>query len=409
MKNLKKCRVCNSENFTIVLKLKDTPLEDEFLKRKIYQPTFPLELAICNECFYVFLPYVVSPNLSYKDYMYESSVTVGLNNHYDEYAKEIVEPKNVSPKSLAIDIGSNDGSMLKSLQKQKLRAIGVEPAKEISKHANDKNLHTINDFFSLELAHKIIKKEGKASIITANYMFANIDNLDDFILGIKTLLNVDGCFCIQTGYHPLQFSKNMFDYIYHEHFSYFTLSNLTFLLNKYDLMIVDASLTEPKGGSLRVIAKHKEKKYIPSKSLIDLLLKEESNNFNSHNFFYSLENNINEEKVRLVTTLEKIKKKNFKIVGLGASHSTTTLIYHFEIQRFLDFLIDDNEKKHNTYSPGFHIKVYDKKYLEIHDIKYLIILAWQHEQTIIKKYEKFLQKGGTILIPLPKFKIIKLI
>ena len=134
-----------------------------------------------------------------------------------------------------------------------------------------------------------------------------------------------------------------------------------------------------------------------------------NNNFNSHNFFYSLENNINEEKVRLVTTLEKIKKKNFKIVGLGASHSTTTLIYYFEIQRFLDFLIDDNEKKHNTYSPGFHIKVYDKKYLEIHDIKYLIILAWQHEQTIIKKYEKFLQKGGTILIPLPKFKIIKLI
>ena len=165
MKNLKKCRVCNSENFTIVLKLKDTPLEDEFLKRKIYQPTFPLELAICNECFYVFLPYVVSPNLSYKDYMYESSVTVGLNNHYDEYAKEIVQSNNISPKSLAIDIGSNDGSMLRSFHKQKLRALGIEPAKEISKQANDKNLRTINDFFSLELAHKIFKKEGKASII----------------------------------------------------------------------------------------------------------------------------------------------------------------------------------------------------------------------------------------------------
>tara|TARA_X000000950_G_scaffold181320_1_gene219876 strand:- start:6923 stop:8152 length:1230 start_codon:yes stop_codon:yes gene_type:complete len=409
LKNLKKCRVCNSENFTIVLKLKDTPLEDEFLKRKIYQPTFPLELAICNECFYAFLTYVVSPDLSYKNYMYESSVTVGLNNHYDGYAKAIVENNNISPKSLAIDIGSNDGSMLRSFQKQKLRILGIEPAKEISRHANDKNLYTINDFFSLKLANKIVKEEGKASIITANYMFANIDNLDDFMQGINTLLNVDGCFCIQTGYHPLQFSKNMFDYIYHEHFSYFTLSSLTFLLNKYGLMIVDASITEPKGGSLRVIVKHKDKKYTQSKSLIDLLSKEENNNFNSAKVFYSLENNINEQKVRLITELEKIKKKNFKIAAIGASHSTTTLIYHFEIQRFLDFLIDDNEKKHNTYSPGNHIKVFNKNHLKSQNIKYLVILAWQHQETIINKYRQFLESDVTVIIPLPKFKVMKFI
>ena len=409
MKNLKKCRVCNSENFTIVLKLKDTPLEDQFLKKKIYQPTFPLELAICNECFYVFLPYVVSPDLSYKDYMYESSVTVGLNNHYDDYAKEIFVTNNISPKSLAIDIGSNDGSMLKSFQKQNLRILGIEPAKEISRHANDRNLYTINDFFSLELAHKIVKKEGRASIITANYMFANIDNLNDFMMGVKILLDTDGCFCIQTGYHPLQFSKNMFDYIYHEHFSYFTLSNLTFLLRKYDLMIVDATLTKPKGGSLRIIVKHNDEKKTQSKSLIDLLAKEGNNNFNSHNFFYSLEKNINEQKAHLIKELEKIKKNNSKIAGIGASHSTTTLIYHFEIKRFVDFLIDDNEKKHNTFSPGNHIKVFDKNYLKSQNIKYLIILAWQHQETIINKYKQFLEKDVTIIIPLPKFKVIKFI
>lgn len=412
MKNLKKldcCRICKSENYQTVLKLNDTPLEDEFLKRKIPQDTYPLELAICNDCFYVFLPHVVSPDISYKNYIYESSVTIGLKNHYYNYAREIVESNNISSNSLAIDIGSNDGSMLRALEKQNLKVVGIEPAKNLSDYANKNKLKTINSFFNYELAKKIVQNEGKASLITANYMFANIDNLDDFLSGVKKLLDINGVFCIQTGYHPLQFSKNMFDYIYHEHFSYFTLSTLAFLLNIHNLQIIDASLICPKGGSLRVIIKHKEiDKLSISNEFKNLLSEEKNKYYNNPIFFESLEKRINKEKNKLLSKLKKLKEQNFKLAGIGASHSTTTLLYHFNISKYIDFIVDDNEKKHNTFSPGYHIEVFDKNRLNTEKIKYLIVLAWQHQETIIKKYKQFLPIDVIFIVPLPKFKVIKL-
>ena len=141
MKNitiLDKCRVCGLTNFEIVLILKDTPLEDQFLKERIKQPSFPLEVAMCKGCCYVFLLHEVSPDISYEEYIYESSITIGLEDHYDQYAKELVSENNIRINSLAIDIGSNDGSMLKAFERQKLKALGIEPAKNISNFANQK-------------------------------------------------------------------------------------------------------------------------------------------------------------------------------------------------------------------------------------------------------------------------------
>jgi hypothetical protein len=404
---LDKCRVCGLTNFEIVLILKDTPLEDQFLKERIKQPSFPLEVAMCKGCCYVFLLHEVSPDISYEEYIYESSITIGLEDHYDQYAKELVSENNIRINSLAIDIGSNDGSMLKAFERQKLKALGIEPAKNISNFANQKKLRTINSFFNLELANKIVSSEGKASLITANYMFANVDNLHDFILGIKVLLEEDGIFCIQTGYHPLQFLKNMFDYIYHEHFSYFTLYSLSVLFKKFDMEIVNATTVKPKGGSIRLVIKNIIKNQKKTESLKNLILNEKQNNYNSNEIFFLLNKNIKKEKQKLITQLNHFKKQNIKIAAIGASHSTTTLIYYFELYDYFEFIIDDNPKKHNTYSPGLHIKVLDNTHVKKENINCLVVLAWQHQEVIIKKYTNFIKNNGLLIIPLPKFKIIK--
>ena len=256
LKELNTCRICGSTDFKTVLKLEKTPLEDQFLLEKRPQSTYPLEVAMCKDCSYTFLLHVIDLDTSYDEYIYESSVTVGLEKHYETYAGEIIEQFGVSKKSLVVDLGSNDGSMLRAFLKKKMRIVGVEPAKQISMYANQQKLKTLNCFFSTDIANKIVREDGQASIITANYMFANIDNLQDFIAGVKVLLKDDGIFVIQTGYHPHQFSKNMFDYIYHEHFSYFTVFTLTYLFKNAGLEIVDAKITEPKGGSIRVIIKN---------------------------------------------------------------------------------------------------------------------------------------------------------
>ena len=238
-------------------------------------------------------------------------------------------------------------------------------------------------------------------------MFANIHNLQNFLSGVKLLLDNDGIFIIQTGYHPYQFSKNMFDYIYHEHFSYFTLKTLSYLLNDFELEIVDAKILKPKGGSIRVFVKNKSIKNLQSDRLKNLIYEEKKHKYNSHHIFTLLNENISKERDKLITQLEVLKKDNITIAGIGASHSTTTLIFHFQMYRYIDFLIDDNPKKHNTYSPGLHIKVFKKNYLINKKIRHIVILAWQHQDTIITKYKSFLNREGTIFVPLPKFKVIK--
>ena len=407
LKILKKCRICNSVNFKVFLKLTDTPLEDQFLYNQVKQPSYPLEVAMCKNCFYVFLPHVISPEISYDEYIYESAVTIGLEKHYETYAQEIVKKFKITSNSLAIDIGSNDGSMLRAFQKEHMKILGVEPAKQIANFANQKKLNTINSFFSLELANKIVLKEGKASIITANYMFANIDDLEDFILGVKVLLDDDGIFIIQTGYHPVQFSKNLFDYIYHEHFSYFTIHSLTTLFKKFNLEIVDAKIINPKGGSIRIAINKIKNNNNKSFALKKIILDEEKHNYNSSYILTLLNKNINKEKDKLITQLKIFKEKNIKIAGIGASHSTTTLIYHFELQNYIEFLVDDNIKKHNTYSPGLHIKVFDSSYLKESNIQCLLILGWQHQEIIIKKFKPFLQDNRFFIVPLPQFRIVK--
>ena len=407
LKILNKCRVCSLSNFQIILDLNHTPIEDQYLKVKKQQDCYPLQVSMCLDCKYVFLKHVISPQASYDTYTYESSITVGLNNHYKLYAETLVKKYKFNKKSFAVDIGSNDGSMLSSFKDLGLKILGVEPASNISELANTKQLTTLNSFFSNDVALKIKKEFQSADIITANYMFANVDNFDDFLTGVKNLLKVDGVFVIETGYHPIQFSLNMFDYIYHEHFSYFTIKTLNTLLERFDLSIVDAQIFSQKGGALRVVVKHKNSNNKCSNNLKRLILEENQKNYNSIELFKSLQKRILNEKNKLINQLELIKKNNVPIVGFGASHSTTTLLYYFELNKYIDFIIDDNPKKNGTFSPGYHIPVFDSSEALKQNVNQILILAWQHQDNIIKKHKKTIFDKGSFIVPLPNFKVIK--
>ena len=407
LKILNECRICQSSNIDVVLDLNDTPLEDQYLKTKIIQPCYPLKVLMCLDCNYVFLKHVISPKESYDTYIYESSITIGLKNHYKNYAENLLIKYKINKKSLALDIGSNDGSMLSAFKDQGLQVLGVEPATAIAKLANEKKLPTLNCFFSNEVAEKIKKKYSCADIVTANYMFANIDNIFDFLSGVKNILKENGIFVIETGYHPLQFSLNMFDYIYHEHFSYFTLKTLKILLKKFDLTIVDAEVFSQKGGSLRVTIKHKNINNKVSQNLKKLIKKEEIKDYNSTKIFKDLQNRILKEKDKLISQLELIKNKNIPIIGFGASHSTTTLMYFFKIHKYIDFIIDDNPKKTGTFSPGYHIPVFDTTEALKKNICHIVILAWQHQESIMKTHKKLILNNGLFIVPLPHFKKIE--
>ncbi len=402
------CRICKSDNIETILELNDTPLEDQFvdeLHKHIEQKTFSLELAICKNCGYTHLPYIINPEVSYVDYLYKSSVTPGLRAHYDKYAKNIVDKYNINKKSLVVDLGSNDGSMLASFKKQDMSVVGVEPASSISDYANQSGIKTINDYFSSKVALEILADYGKASVVTANYMFANIDDIVAFTQLVESLMSDSGIFVVQTGYHPEQYKKKMFDYIYHEHFSYFTVGVLSYLFKKSNLEIIDVQKNKQKGGSVRVVVQKNNGFHKVNLSVGRMIKDEIEDGFYNIEMYRKFSKSLQEIKIELTRLLQGIKDKGYSIVAFGASHSTTTLIYHFELGSYIDYIVDDNKAKHGLYSPGLHLPVFDTEKMYTDKPDYALILAWQHSKTILYKHNKFIHNGGKFIIPLPEVEV----
>lgn len=405
---LEPCRICHSENIKEVFELKPTPPGDLFLPKEkldLSSEKYPLTLAICLNCGYLHLPYVLDPDISYGNYVYETKITVGLSKHYLEYAKEVVAFGEITQASFVVDLGSNDGTMLNAFRECGMKVLGVEPS-DISEFASQNQLETINDYFSNHVADSIIEKYGNASVITANYMYANIDNVIDFTINVKKLLDDDGLFVIQTGYHPEQMKINMFDYIYHEHFSYFTVKVLKQLLANCGLELINVSEQTPKGGSIRAIAQHSGGRWDVEENVQSYIRKEETAKLHDLETYIHFSKNINSLKKELVVLLKQIHSNGHNIVGYGASHSTTTLLYHFELGEYLDFLVDDNPAKHGLYSPGYHLPVYSSEKLNENKPEYVLLLGWQHQDTIINRNKRFLDEGGKFIVPLPELKVL---
>ena len=401
------CRVCSSDRITMVVKLKDTPLEDQFLKKPVAQPVFPLELALCEDCGYVFLQHVVDPRASYTDYMYVSGVTSGLRDHYDQYAKNIVEQFHLQPGSKIVDLGSNDGSMLASFKRLGMKVLGVEPASQTAAIANANGLTTINDFFTTEVAARIREEHGLVQVITANYMYANVDDVIGLTISVANLIAPDGIFIVQTGYHPEQMKMNMFDYIYHEHFSYFTVDVLKKVFIRCGLELIDVVKTEPKGGSIRVVGQIKNGSKPVSSSVKRIIDEEYLSGIRDPEIYRRFAQQLDDIKGELHDYLTACRAKGEKIVGFGASHSTTTLLHHFELAQYLEYLVDDNELKHGTVSPNYHLSVHPTSRLYEDNPDHVLVLAWQHRKSILERHFGLLDKGINVLFPLPHFSVKK--
>jgi len=198
----------------------------------------------------------------------------------------------------------------------------------------------------------------------------------------------------------------MFDYIYHEHFSYFSVKVLRDLLDKCGLELIHAEKHNIKGGSIRVIAQHKGAERKTEKVVNKIIEEEHINNIHNSETYLEFSKNINYHKEVLLKFLKDIHKQNKRVVGFGASHSTTTLIHHFGISKFIEYIVDDNAIKHGLFSPGDHKEVYPASKLLKDKPDYVLILAWQHQNSVIIRCEKFRDLGGKLIVPLPKLKII---
>ncbi|EMM85433.1 methionine biosynthesis protein MetW-like protein [Leptospira santarosai str. 2000027870] len=394
----KDCRLCKSADLIKVLPLAPTALCDAYLKKKKDQEIYPLDLFQCKNCGFVQIECVVDPEIIYRDYIYVTTSSSGLSSHFESYAKDVFENLNLKPNNLVMDIGSNDGTLLSYFKRKNVKVLGVEPSIKTAEEATRRGIETLPEFFNIDLAKKIKEKFGSADLITINNLFANIDDLHSFVEGLEFLLSPQGVVVIESSYLGDMVDNMVFDFIYHEHLSYFSILPLIKFFDSFDMSLIHLQHVGTKGGSFRYYWARKDSLHVVSSDVEKFVRIEKEKNI-TELYFKNYESKIIEVKTTLIKELEKFKEK--KIVGYGASATSTTLIYHFGLEKFLDYLVDDNPGKIDTYSPGLHIPVKNPSVLDLEDNTVLVILAWRYFDLIKSKLKN---QKLTLICPLPEFR-----
>ena len=400
------CRLCHSRNLELVLKLTPTPLADSYLRTKEVQPVFPLDLYLCRECGFAQLLDVVQPQHIYLDYIYETVSSLGLVEHFDNYAAEVLGRIQPPPGALVIDVGSNDGTLLKSYQKRGMKVLGVDPAREIAARATAAGVETLAEFLTVPVARRIRQERGPAAIVSANNVIANIDDLYEIAAAIRELLAPDGVFVFESYYLGDLVQNMVFDFIYHEHISSFAVKPVALFFKRHGLDLVDVLRVPTKGGSLRYTIQLAGGPRKVAPIVGELLALEAQQGLDQPEMFREFNTRIERAKADTLAVLQKLKAEGKSVAGYGASATTTTLLYHFGMGGLIDYLVDDYPAKQGTFSPGLHLPVLSSEALYERRPDAVVVMAWRYYEPIMRRHQKYSAQGGKFIVPMPELKVL---
>lgn len=405
------CRLCESRQLDLVLPILPSAIGDAFVPKELLeekQGVYPLDTYLCMDCGHLQNLDIVDPDILFRNYTYRTSVSLGLVEHFRAYAADAVQSLKIPAGSLVVELGSNDGSLLKAFKEQGMKVIGVDPARNIAASATANGVPTFPDFFTSALAKQIHEENGPAALICANNVFAHADNLADIVVGIRSLLASDGVFIFEVSYVPDIIDNFVFDTIYHEHVSHHALLPLERFFNRLDMTLFDVKRVQSKGGSIRGFAQPLSTGKRPQSALLkSMMAEEERRGVTSPEIYRNFFQAIEERKRTTLSYLDQALAEGKTIAAYGASTTTTTLLYHFELGSRLSFIVDDNPIKQNLFSPGLHLPVLPSSELYVRRPDIVVIVAWIYAEPIIKRHQQFIEEGGQFLVPLPEVKIVK--
>ncbi len=409
VKDLTRCRICLSRNLYKFLSLGSMPIPNGFLKKDQLskkEEHFPLECFVCMDCYLVQLTCVVDPELMFKNYVYIPSTAKVMMNNFSNLAYLANQKVNLKGNDLVVDIGSNDGSLLRFFKNFGAKVLGIDPAENLAKIAIQSGIPTETRLFNKNSASFIFKKYGRAKVITATNVVAHIDDLHELMQGVEVLLDKNGIFITEFPYLLDLLTKNQFDTIYHEHLSYFSLKPWINLLDRYGFEIIEVQRVLVHGGSIRLTHRAKRGK-IRNRTVGYLISLEEEAGLYEKKVYDQFTKRILNLRTVLNKLLKDLKAADKKIVGLGAAAKGNVLTHFFDIgTETLDYIADSTPYKHGLFTPGKHIPVVkEEKVLE--DMPdYALILAWNFADEIMEKHKVFKKRGGKFIIPIPEVRIV---
>lgn len=403
------CRLCGSSRLSLVLELAPTPPANAFVPaadRDKPQEAFPLDVFFCEDCAHVQLLDVVDPRVLFENYVYVSGTSPVFVRHFAAYADDVIARFAPPAGGLILDIGSNDGTLLRQFKNRGYRVLGVDPAKDIARQATESGIETIAGFFTVDLAGSVRAERGPASVITANNVFAHADDLAGIVRGIRSLLADDGVFVFEVSYLVDVYEKTLFDTIYHEHVAYHSVKPLVRFLKEHGLELIQALRVDSHGGSLRGIAQPAGGPRPVDRSVADLVALEEGLGLHRADTLQSFAAKIDRLRDELNGLLRRLKAEGKSVAAFGAPAKATTLMYHFGIgPDVIDFIVDDSPLKQGLFSPGMHIPVLPSQAIYDRKPDYVVILAWNFAAPIMDKNAAYRQGGGHFIVPLPTVEV----
>lgn len=407
VKEVERCRICHSRKLYRFLDLGSMPIPNGFLKKQDLakkEEKYELACLYCEECGLVQTTVVVNPEIMFRNYVYIPSTAKVMMNNFSNLAYQSLERVKYTDKTLVVDIGSNDGSLLTFFKSFGVRVLGIDPAENLAILAEMKGVPTETRLFNASTGKRVAKKYGKAKIITATNVIAHIDDLHKVMQGVSELLDDGGYFITEFPYLLDLIHHNEFDTIYHEHLSYFSLKPWKRLVEGYGYRIVDVQRLQIHGGSIRIT---QTRKRVPkSRALSHLIALEEHFGLYKKSTYDDFSGRVSELKADLNKVLKELKKQKKRIVGYGAAAKGNVLTNCFGIgKETLDYIVDSTPYKQGLYTPGKHIPVQAENKLLEDMPEYALILAWNFANEIMKKQQEYKKRGGNFIIPVPEVKI----
>ena len=404
-KELKYCRICYSQKLTKYINLGKHPFSNSFLTRNQVkgEKKFSLAVVLCKKCGLSQLSIIPNTKFIFSEYDYLSSSSSALSNHYKNLVKKLIKQYKIKSFENILDIGCNDGILLKHFPKRFKKLTGFEPS-DASKYIKDRRIKLFKNFFGDATSKRYLKKFNKPKLITITNVLAQIPNLEDFVRGLKNLLNENNLIVIEFPYLLDMINSSIFDVIYHEHLSYFSLTPLDYLFKKNGIQMINyEKLTfGASGPAIRLYLANNISIYKQTKKIKKTLIHEKKWGIKKIKRYKNFKNQVNLRINKLRNIINRKHKQGFKLGCYTASSKGNTLLNCLKIKKDVISLVSENNKKKiGKFTPGTHIKIVnDRKFIK-EKIQYALLLSWNYKNFFMKK-SNYIKNGGKFIVPFPK-------